>query len=70
MRFPTNDLYQGGIYALIRNVRNFSPRVTKVLLGIIVVLGSMTVAAGVVFATPDPAPGGPSSTHPATPHQP
>jgi hypothetical protein len=41
-----------------------------VLFGILVVLASMTVAAGVVFATPDPTPRGPAATHPATPLQP
>jgi hypothetical protein len=39
-----------------RNVRSFSPRVTKLLFGALVAVGSLTAAAGVVFATSQPAP--------------
>jgi hypothetical protein len=37
-------------------VRSFSPRVTKLLFGVFIVAGSLTAAAGVIFATPQPAP--------------
>lgn len=37
-------------------MRNFSPRVTKLLFGVLIVVGSLLAAAGVVFATPEAAP--------------
>ncbi|MEV4114541.1 hypothetical protein [Nonomuraea sp. NPDC049695] len=37
-------------------MRNFSPRVTKLLFGVLIVTGSLLAAAGVVFATPQAAP--------------
>ncbi|WP_336207574.1 hypothetical protein [Nonomuraea sp. LPB2021202275-12-8] len=36
------------------------------LFAVLIMLCSLTVAAGVVFATPEPARGGPASTCPAT----
>jgi hypothetical protein len=37
-------------------VRSFSPRVTKIVFGVLVVLGSLAAAAGVLFATSPPNP--------------
>ncbi|MBB6555596.1 hypothetical protein [Nonomuraea rubra] len=37
-------------------MRSFSPRVTKLIFGALIVVCSALAAAGVLFATPQPAP--------------
>ncbi|MEV0380098.1 hypothetical protein [Nonomuraea sp. NPDC050643] len=37
-------------------MRSFSPRVTKLLFGALVAVGSLMAAGGVIYATPQPAP--------------
>jgi hypothetical protein len=41
---------------VIPNVRNFSPTVTNVIFGVLIVLGSLGAAAAVLYATSPPAP--------------
>ncbi|MEV0617289.1 hypothetical protein AB0I81_28475 [Nonomuraea sp. NPDC050404] len=48
-------------------MRSFSPRVTKLLFGALVVVGSLLAAAGVLFATPSPAPATQPASCPQTP---
>ncbi|HEX4816055.1 MAG TPA: hypothetical protein VFV66_25195 [Nonomuraea sp.] len=37
-------------------MRSFSPRVTKLVFGVLIMAGSLLAAAGVIFSTPQPAP--------------